>query len=77
MTTAQIRAALKGATDPVILRELADEDDHAAILAQFQRAAPKNIAIYPRHKGISRDRTTCPHTLDLTPAAIMGRVRVK
>lgn len=74
MTKAQITAAMKGTDEPVVLQELGPDDDHAAILADYQRNAPKNVGVYLRRPSAEREEG---RVIGLNRAAIMGRIRVQ
>jgi hypothetical protein len=75
MTKAAIARALKGTPDPVVLRELAPEEDAEATLRDLRTKAPPGAVLYLRRAGVSRDRTTIPMGLHPYPAAVIGRMR--
>ena len=72
MTRTQIAAAMKGTSDPVVLREIGPDEDPAAVLDLIRGHAPKSIGVYLRRASVVREDG---RTVGLTPAAIMGRVR--
>jgi hypothetical protein len=67
MTKAAIARALKGTSDPVVLRELAPDEDAEATLRDLRTKAPPGAVLYLRHASDQRE--------DGRTAAIMGRVR--
>ena len=73
MTKAQITKAMKGATDPVVLRVLDDGEDPARALAILRERAPAGVALYLRRAGVERDRTVTPEVCTPYPAAVLGR----
>jgi hypothetical protein len=68
MTKAAIARAMKGTSDPVVLRELAPDEDALAVLADLRTKAPPGAVLYLRRASDQRE--------DGKTAAIMGRVRV-